>query len=358
MSYPPWRDNGPSRPNGGRTWSRAARPRHAAPAGDPSVPRRDPRGRAGPGPGGVTRARPRRRRGPPRDEGHPRRASVTARGRGPAGGGRQPSDGRGAQPAAAGDASRRAGRAGPARPPRAAEPDRARARCAVGSGSAVIIASAVLGAVATIVTRSQPGLALGLFVLAGTVAAALTVEPRAGRLIFPVPALSYLVAALVRRRGVQPVREQDRARGRRGPVDRQRVLRHGAGHAAGHRADHGALVPVAPLRAGPARRGLAGRGRPLRAQARPARAGPLGPTAGASPGPPGRAASPGAPRIPTGQAGREGPQEGRREWARPGTLGAGSASRSRLAGPGPPRVRAGPRRSGPGAGSYSFSSGA
>ena len=61
----------------------------------------------------------------------------------------------------------------------------------------VIIASAALGAAATIATRSQPGLALGLFVLAGTVAAALTVEPRAGRLIFPVPALSYLVAALV-----------------------------------------------------------------------------------------------------------------------------------------------------------------
>jgi hypothetical protein len=47
------------------------------------------------------------------------------------------------------------------------------------------------------VGRVQPGLALGLFVLAGTVAAALTVEPRAGRLIFPVPALSYLIAALV-----------------------------------------------------------------------------------------------------------------------------------------------------------------
>jgi hypothetical protein len=60
----------------------------------------------------------------------------------------------------------------------------------------VIAASAALGAVATIVTRAQPGLALGLFVLAGTVAAALTIEPRAGRLIFPVPALSYLIAAL------------------------------------------------------------------------------------------------------------------------------------------------------------------
>jgi hypothetical protein len=66
-----------------------------------------------------------------------------------------------------------------------------------GLGVCVIIASAALGAAATIVGRAAPGLALGLFVLAGTVAAALTVEPRAGRLIFPVPALSYLVAAMV-----------------------------------------------------------------------------------------------------------------------------------------------------------------
>jgi hypothetical protein len=66
-----------------------------------------------------------------------------------------------------------------------------------GLGVCLILASAALGAVATIMTKAQPGLTLGLFVLAGTVAAALTVEPRAGRLIFPVPALSYLVAALV-----------------------------------------------------------------------------------------------------------------------------------------------------------------
>jgi hypothetical protein len=54
----------------------------------------------------------------------------------------------------------------------------------------------VIGAVATIVTRAEPGSVLGLSVLAGTVAAALTVQPRTGRLIFPVPALSYLLAAL------------------------------------------------------------------------------------------------------------------------------------------------------------------
>ena len=65
-----------------------------------------------------------------------------------------------------------------------------------GLGVCVIFCSAVIGAVATIVTKSQPGSVLALFVLAGTVAAALTVQPRTGRLIFPVPALSYLIAAL------------------------------------------------------------------------------------------------------------------------------------------------------------------
>ena len=66
-----------------------------------------------------------------------------------------------------------------------------------GLGILVIAGSAVIGTIATIVTRNQPGSVLGLFVLAGTVAAALTVQPRTGRLIFPVPVLSYLVGALV-----------------------------------------------------------------------------------------------------------------------------------------------------------------
>jgi hypothetical protein len=47
------------------------------------------------------------------------------------------------------------------------------------------------------VTRSVPGFLLGFFVVAGTVTAALAVRPRAGRMIFPVPVLSYLVAALL-----------------------------------------------------------------------------------------------------------------------------------------------------------------
>ena len=244
-----------------------------------------------------------------------------------------------------------------------------------GLGVCVIMASAALGAAATIATRSQPGLVLGLFVLAGTVAAALTVEPRAGRLIFPVPALVLPGRRAGGRRDVQPVREQHRARGRRGPVDRQRVLRHGAGHPARHRADHGALVPVAPLRAGPARCGLAGRGqdreaaaaRVGRGQDREAAAAGCGRRMGRSQIA-GRAAAPGpAAARPRGKGpGGNGPpgmgpgEWARREWARreagggisvPVPVPAGSSWPPQ--GPG----RTPPQQPGP-PGSYNFSSGA
>ena len=66
-----------------------------------------------------------------------------------------------------------------------------------GLGVCIIVASAAGGTIATIVTRNSPGFLLGLFVEAGTVVAALAVRPRAGRLIFPVPVLSYLVGALI-----------------------------------------------------------------------------------------------------------------------------------------------------------------
>jgi hypothetical protein len=107
---------------------------------------------------------------------------------------------------AAGRASRRAadeaGRArgrGAARRPRA--PGSRLSRIWEGSlrgalGVCVIAGSALIGAIATIATHAEPGSVLGLAVLAGTVAAALTVQPQTGRLIFPVPALSYLIAAL------------------------------------------------------------------------------------------------------------------------------------------------------------------
>jgi len=66
-----------------------------------------------------------------------------------------------------------------------------------GLGVCIIVASTAVGTIATVVTRSAPGFLLGLFVEAGTVVAALAVRPRAGRMIFPVPVLSYMVGALI-----------------------------------------------------------------------------------------------------------------------------------------------------------------
>jgi hypothetical protein len=66
-----------------------------------------------------------------------------------------------------------------------------------GLGVCLIVASAAIGAVATMMTGHAPGFLLGAFVSIGTVVAALAVRPRAGRLIFPVPVLAYLVAALI-----------------------------------------------------------------------------------------------------------------------------------------------------------------
>ena len=65
-----------------------------------------------------------------------------------------------------------------------------------GFGVGIIAAGAVLGAIATVLTRTAPGLLLGAGVVGGTVIAALAVRPRAGRVIFPVPVLFYLIAAL------------------------------------------------------------------------------------------------------------------------------------------------------------------
>jgi len=61
----------------------------------------------------------------------------------------------------------------------------------------MVVASAAAGVIGTILTRRAPGLLLGFVLVAGTVAAALAVRPRGGRMILPVPALAYLVAALV-----------------------------------------------------------------------------------------------------------------------------------------------------------------
>ena len=66
-----------------------------------------------------------------------------------------------------------------------------------GAGVGIVVGSAALGAAATIAMRAQPGRVLGACIVAGAVIAALAVRPRSGRLIFPVPVLSYLVAALI-----------------------------------------------------------------------------------------------------------------------------------------------------------------
>jgi hypothetical protein len=66
-----------------------------------------------------------------------------------------------------------------------------------GWGVCIVVGSTALGAIATMASGSAPGFLLGYFVIVGTVTAALAVRPHAGRLIHPVPALSYLVAALV-----------------------------------------------------------------------------------------------------------------------------------------------------------------
>ncbi len=66
-----------------------------------------------------------------------------------------------------------------------------------GIGVCLIVASTAIGAIATMATASAPGFVLGASVVIGTVAAALAVRPGAGRMIFPVPVLCYLVAALL-----------------------------------------------------------------------------------------------------------------------------------------------------------------
>jgi len=66
-----------------------------------------------------------------------------------------------------------------------------------GLGVCLIVGSTAIGVIATMATGRAPGSVLGAFVVIGTVVAALAVRPRAGRLIFPVPVLAYLVGALV-----------------------------------------------------------------------------------------------------------------------------------------------------------------
>jgi hypothetical protein len=60
-----------------------------------------------------------------------------------------------------------------------------------------VIGATLVGLVVTLLSGTEPGAILGVFVVVGTVAAALAVRPGAVYLIFPVPALAYAVAAVI-----------------------------------------------------------------------------------------------------------------------------------------------------------------
>jgi hypothetical protein len=58
-----------------------------------------------------------------------------------------------------------------------------------------VIGGALVGTMITVLAGSTPGLALGVFTVAGTIAGALAVRPRSAHVIVPVPALAYVVLA-------------------------------------------------------------------------------------------------------------------------------------------------------------------
>jgi hypothetical protein len=64
-------------------------------------------------------------------------------------------------------------------------------------GVFAVMAATLLGMVITVLSGSEPGLILGIFLIVGTIVAALAVRPGATYLIFPVPAPAYAVAAVI-----------------------------------------------------------------------------------------------------------------------------------------------------------------
>jgi hypothetical protein len=65
------------------------------------------------------------------------------------------------------------------------------------AGVLLVLAAALLGAVFTVASHRDPGLALGIFVAGGTVAAGICVRARSSYAIIPVPALAYAAAAVI-----------------------------------------------------------------------------------------------------------------------------------------------------------------
>ncbi|MGD0608853.1 MAG: DUF6542 domain-containing protein [Streptosporangiaceae bacterium] len=192
-------------------------PRLPAPGGSPRGPAgTDPRAPGSNGPRGAGSTDPRLR--DPRwgeSGGNGRDAGASgARGSDPGAGaparrmpaqpdispaGRSPSPMRAVGGGRRGAGTRGGGTADPRRPRGAGSPRRLGPWGAFqgGLGVCLIVASTALGAIVTMVAGKIPGGPLGAFVVIGTIAAALAVRPSAGRMILPVPVLSYLLAALV-----------------------------------------------------------------------------------------------------------------------------------------------------------------
>jgi hypothetical protein len=64
-------------------------------------------------------------------------------------------------------------------------------------GVFAVVAAVLLGLVVTVLSGSDPGVILGVLLVAGTVVGALAVRPAATYLLFPVPAPAYAVAAMI-----------------------------------------------------------------------------------------------------------------------------------------------------------------
>jgi hypothetical protein len=64
-------------------------------------------------------------------------------------------------------------------------------------GVFTVIAAGLLGLIITLVAGTEPGVVLGAFIVAGTVAGSLAVRVSAVYLILPVPAPAYAVAACI-----------------------------------------------------------------------------------------------------------------------------------------------------------------
>jgi hypothetical protein len=64
-------------------------------------------------------------------------------------------------------------------------------------GVFAVIGATLLGMVITVLSGSEPGVILGIFLVVGTVGAAFAVRPGAVYQIFPVPAPAYAVAAII-----------------------------------------------------------------------------------------------------------------------------------------------------------------